>query len=159
MWQLSDPSTHRYKVKIAASICLIAAVGLAWIYWSDDKFRGDVTTLLLVASCMAGAVALTVRRQFWYIADEVSHDQQVLVVRRGSREARIPLNEVAEVYAANVFAGEGIAISLSGDVRPFGMTIVFLPPDWKNLKGDLMDQLAARIKSQLGVPRQLPMEA
>ena len=155
MERLSDPSTHRDKVRMAASILLGCSGVLAWLYWSDDKFRGDVVDLLLVGGVMAGALTLTVRRQFWYIADEVCHDRQFLVARRGGREARIPLSEVTDVYAVNANAGqEGIAISLGGAVNPFGTTIVFLPPDWRKLKGEPMDELAARIKSRLAVPRQ-----
>jgi hypothetical protein len=159
MEQLSDPSTHRYKVRLAASISLLCSGVLAWLYWSDEKFRGDVVVLLIVICGMAGAITLTVRRQFWYIADEVSHDRQFLVARRGRREARIPLSDVADVYAVDANAGEeGIAISLGGAVKPFGTTIVFLPLDWRKLKGEPMDELAARIKSRLGVPRQPSVE-
>lgn len=62
MEQLSDPSTHRHKVRMAASVSLLCFGVLAWLYWSDDKFRGDLGVLLIVVCCMAGAITLTVRR-------------------------------------------------------------------------------------------------
>jgi len=159
MERLSDPSTHRYKVRMAASTSLLCMGVLAWLYWSDESFRRDVVVLLIVICAMAGAITLAVRRQFWYIADEVSHDRQFLVVRRGSTDARIPLSDVADVYAVNANPGqEGIAISLASPVQPFGTTIVFLPLDWKNLKGKPMDELAARIKSRLGASPQSSVE-
>lgn len=146
MQQLSDPSTRRLKIRTAILTAVVATGVLSWTCWSNI---GDFDWLFVVIPIVAGAFVVTVRRQFWYIADDVSHDGQFLIARRGAITASIRVDEIEDVYAINAFSREGIAISLRSDVTPFGRKIVFLPPDWKKLAGEGMDRIAADIKLRL----------
>jgi hypothetical protein len=98
---------------------------------------------------MAVAVAITLRRMFWYLADDVLEGGSVLVARRNGVEARVPFEEIVDVYAVNVAVREGIAVQLRSKVPPFGERIVFRPPSWDSVDPHQMDEIAAGIKARI----------
>jgi hypothetical protein len=152
MERLSDPSTRAYKWRQLAFLAVAVAAVLGWQYFTSNP-RYSVSTVLFLVAGMAVAVTITLRRMFWYLADDVFEEGPVLVARRSGTEARVPFEDIIDVYAVNVAVREGIAVQLRSKVPPFGERIVFRPPSWESVDRHQMDEIAAGIKSRIALGR------
>jgi hypothetical protein len=119
-----------------------------WQYFTSTP-RYSISTVLVLVAGMAVAVTITLRRMFWYLADDVFEEGSVLVARRNGIEARVPFEDIIDVYAINVAVREGIAVQLRSKVPPFGEHIIFRPPSWKSADRHQMDEIAAGIKARI----------
>ena len=108
---------------------------------------------MFVAAVMAIAVAYTLNRMYWRLADSVSIDGAVLTVRRGDVEVRVNDTEVIGVRAVPFALRRAIAIELQDAHPPFGFRIVFLPLGWKHLAAQETDELVTLLHSRLNVGR------
>jgi hypothetical protein len=148
MKRLSDPATREFKSRQAVFLSLAVGAVIVWTYFAKTPHPSNATISLVVA-IFAGIVVFVVRRQFWYVADEVLEDGSALVVRRGKAKVRVVLGDIVDIFAVNFNSSEAIAIRLRTPVPPFGAQIVFLPPAWQTSKGGPMDELAAALKIRL----------
>lgn len=148
MQRLSDPTTRAYKWRQLAFVAAAVALVLGWQYFTTTPRYSIFTALFLIAG-MAVAVAITMRRMFWYLADDVIEEAPVLVARRNGTEVRVHFKDIIDVYAVNVAVREGIAVQLRSKVPPFGEHIVFRPPNWESVDRHQMDEIAAGIKARI----------
>jgi hypothetical protein len=152
MYRLSDPATRDTKVLIASLTSTLTLIVVIWSFFGGRDQSSPVISLV-VAIFVAAIMVGVLRRRCWYIADDVSHDGTFIVARRGKREARIAIGDIADVYPVNALSREGIEIVLRTPTPPFGGRVVFMPPQWKTLKRQDMDQVAEEIKVRLGIAR------
>lgn len=148
MRRLSDPITRAYKWRYLASLTVAVALVLGWQYFTSSP-RYTIFTVLFLVAVLAAAVTITVRRMFWYLADEVIEEDAVLVARRNGAEVRVPFENIIDVCAVTTALREGISVQLRAKVSPFGTHIVFWPSGWKSVDGHEMDVIAAGLKSRI----------
>ncbi len=148
MQRLSDPTTRAYKWRYLAFLAVAVVLVLGWQYFTSSP-RYSIFTVLFLVAAMAAAVTITMRRMFWYLADDVIEEGAVLVARRNGAEVRVPFEDIIDVYAVNTAVREGISVQLRARVPPFGEHIVFWPPSWKSVDRHEMDVIAAGLKSRI----------
>jgi hypothetical protein len=146
--RLSDPTSRAYKLWQVAAVSVLVVLVLGWQYFTSIP-RYSIFTVLVLVIGMAAAVAFTMWRRVGYLADEVFEEDSALVARRYGSEARVPFENIVDVFAVNTAANEGIEVQLRGKVQPFGERIVFWPPNWRSVSGEEMDLIAATLKSRL----------
>jgi putative flippase GtrA len=147
---ISDPATRTYKGRQTIVVGAMAtAIAVGSLLFESPKPSAVVATLVLVT--IAGCFAYTMNRRLWFVADVVSEDGSSLLIRRGTKEVTVPLSEVADVYPVTFYGREGLQISLRSKVTAFGLKVVFLPPEWRSIAGEQMDQVAVDLKRRLGI--------
>src|SRR5277367_3286512 len=118
MHLLSDPATREFKYRQALFLSLAVGAVIVWTYFGKTPHPSN-TMIILVVVIFAGIVVFVVRRQFWYVADEVLEDGSVLVARRGKTEVRVVLGDIVDIFAVNFNSSEAIAVRLRTPVPPF----------------------------------------
>ena len=147
---MSDPATRPYKVRQVAVVTAIVMLSAMWALFYRAP-RPSVGVALAVFVALAACLAFTMRRRLWFVADTVSQDGSSLVVRRGSTEVLVPLYDIVDVYPISLFGREGLQVSLRTPVKAFGTRVVYFPPNWQNIGGEQMDQVAIEVKKALGI--------
>ncbi|MEJ1966763.1 MAG: hypothetical protein WDO56_36550 [Gammaproteobacteria bacterium] len=105
--------------------------------------------LVLVAVLMAACIAVVVRRRFWHFADEVIDEDGVIVVRRGSAQARISVAEIKQIDAAPYSTAWSLRIRLRQPAPPFGDVITYLPDNWTKIKGHDIERVTDDVRKRL----------
>ena len=144
MQRLSDSTTRQYKVRMATFLLVAtSAITVSSYLWRNKHptLFGGLSFVVILACC----VLWVLWRRYWYIAD----DGGLLIIRRGSREVRVPVGEIADIYAVAAMYNEGIEVALRNPIEPFGAKIVFMPPKWTSVERQQMDEIASEIKLRL----------
>jgi hypothetical protein len=145
---LSDPDTRRFKLRQTSVLVLSVAAVCAWQYLRNVP-RPSADVSILVATLMAVAMTLTVRRLFWLVADDVVLQGATLVAQRGSRTVTVHASDVLDVVPVPFNLRQAVAIELRSPTAPFGGRIVFLPLGWRHSSAQHASQLAELLKSRL----------
>jgi hypothetical protein len=125
-------------------------VGSQWIA-EIQKPTPDYTSMVVVTAIVSVVVAWVQARGPLQHADEVLDGGDFLLVRRGKKEARIELSNVADVSASCTAGATTIILNLTVPSR-FGSTISFLADQrgvrWK--ASPIAAELIARIERRVG---------
>jgi hypothetical protein len=145
---LSDPDTRRFKLRQTSVLVLSVAAVCVWQYLRNVP-RPSADVSILVVTLMGVAMALTVRRLFWLVADDVVLQGATLVAQRGRRSVTVHASEILDVVPVPFNLRQAVAIQLRNPAAPFGGRIVFLPLGWRHSSAQHAQQLAELLKSRL----------
>src|SRR6185312_12333110 len=106
--------------------CVMYVVVCAWMLSDESKKpHPDYPTLAITLVIGGVIMAAVFKRRMWSLADDVLDGGDHLIIRRGTREARIELANVSEV---SVDSGPPAKVTLQLKLpSEFGAKISFLP--------------------------------
>lgn len=132
--RLSDPNSRRDKLRAAAlvlAMCLVVPV-LAQSRLESSPAQTVVVTLMLLACAV-----YVIRRDFWWVADEVWDVGDGLRVRCNGHEAAVPFSAVEKVTLLPRHSRFVIAVDFTREIPSIGDGAVFYPA-----RADLSDSAA-----------------
>jgi hypothetical protein len=145
--QLSDRGTIAFKVRFVGLVAaMTVAVGVGVSVFHDPRPTPLMTGFLLFV--MLAAVAWSVRRYPWDLADEVVDEGSCLAVRRRSAQARIAFDDIAGVDREVTGFARNIRLTLTWAIPPFGTTVVFRPRDYGSVTTDELNCLIEELRSR-----------
>ncbi len=146
---ISDPGTRSFKVRQTLMIAVPVAV-LCALQYSQSGVQPSPVATLLILLVVGLLVTYTVRRKFWFLADEVVIDDLALNARRGGLQVSLNRADIDDIVAVPYNLRHAVALRLRSSVSPFGARVVFLPLGWRNSTREQVEQLVALLKSRLG---------
>jgi hypothetical protein len=120
----------------------------AWQYSQNGVQPNPIASLLIVA-VVGLLVAFTVRKMFWFLADEVVLGSGALRATRGGHEVSLAAADIVDVITLPFNLRHAVALMLRNPVAPFGRRVVFLPLGWKHSSREQIDELVMLLRSQL----------
>jgi hypothetical protein len=146
---ISDPGTHSFKLRQTLMIAVPVAV-LCALQYSRNGVQPRPVASLLILLVVGLLVTYTVRRKFWFLADEVALDDVALSARRGGLRVSLDPADIDDIVAVPYNLRHAVALRLRSSVAPFGARVVFLPLGWRHSTREQVEQLVALLKSRLG---------
>lgn len=136
MRRLSSSWTVFHK-RILPAVWAVMIVAFCVIAWRDPRlsWSDPANWAPLLAPLIATAVFVVAYRWVIHgIADEVWWEGDVLRVRRGAEEVRIPLTQIVNVNSSVLASPRRVTLMLRHDTR-LGREVHYLPPSQLRLLG------------------------
>jgi hypothetical protein len=125
---------------------LVVVIVLAVGVFSEPRPAPLMTAFLVLGALIA--VAWSVRRNPWALADEVVDEGSFLVVRRRSAQARVAFDDIAEIDRDATSFARHVRLTLARSVPPFGTEVVFRPRDYASMTTEQLDRLIEELRSR-----------
>jgi hypothetical protein len=125
---------------------IVVAVVLAVCVFHEPRATPLMMGFLMVGALTA--VAWSVRRNPWALADEVVDEGNCLVVRRRSVQARIAFDDIAEVDREATGFARHVRLTLARAIPSFGAEVVFRPRDYGSMTTKELNRLIEELRSR-----------
>jgi hypothetical protein len=129
---------------------MVGAIAVA-ITLAVGVFREPRATPLMMGFLLVGvltAVAWSVRRNPWALADEVVDEGNCLLVRRRSTQARVSFDDIVGIDRDAMSFARHVRLTLARPIPSFGTEVVFRPRNCASMTthelNRLIDELRAR---------------
>jgi hypothetical protein len=145
--QLSDKGTRAFKLRFVG---LLGAMAVA-ITLAVGVLREPRATPLMMGFLLVGvltAVAWTVRRDPWALADEVVDEGNCLVVRRRSAQARVAFDDIAKIDRDAARFARHVRLTLAQAIPSFGTEVVFRPRDYASMTTQELNRLIEELRAR-----------
>jgi hypothetical protein len=145
--QLTDKKTKAFKLRFIGLVGAVAvAITLAVGVYSEPRATPLMLGFLLVG--MLTALAWSVRRDPWALADEVVDEGNCLVVRRRSAQARVAFDDIADVDRDATIFARHVRLTLARAIPSFGTEVVFRPRDYSSMTTQELNRLIEELRSR-----------